>query len=116
MLSCRWVSAGSLVTELDRSVLRSDLTLQAALAAFAKAPLPPPLYKRLNPPERGGKKRTVTRFVVVQAVDHVPASLQMHLVHRLTDAEALGLRFVFTADDAKAVLQLARASFLCHSG
>lgn len=100
----RWMAAGSLVTELDPSVLKSDHALQAALATFAKKPLHPQLYKRLNPPEdASAKKRTVTRFVVLKAFDMVPASLQMVLVHRLAEVEDLGLRFVFLADDAKSV-------------
>jgi hypothetical protein len=106
------VSSGSLVTELDHSTLKSDSALQTALATFAKKPLHSQLYQRLNPPDREphAPKRTVTRFVVLKALEKVPPSLQMALVHRLGEVEELGLRFILLADDAKSVL--ARAARL----
>jgi hypothetical protein len=93
--------------ELDHSALKSDNTLQAALSAFAKKPLYSPLDKRLNPPENGqGKKKKLTRFVVLKAFETVPPSLQMLLVHRFADVEDMALRFIFVADDAKSVCEL----------
>ena len=100
----RWIASGTLVMDLDHSALKSDNTLQAALSAFAKKPLYSPLDKRLNPPENGqGKKKKLTRFVVLKAFETVPPSLQMLLVHRFADTEDMGLRFIFVADDAKSV-------------
>ena len=104
--------AGGLVLELGHETLKSDNALRAAITAFSKKNLHGELYRRLAAAGGDGKKPSVTRFLVLRNFEKVPASLQMVLVHRLEEVESLGLRFVFIAADASAVVSPLRANLL----